>query len=135
MSRHVIAFTYAPKIEGVRNGTICQTIRPTRKRRIWVGDTLLLHGWEGKPYRSKWSWRMEVTCSEVIDITMDWYYGIFTHGGWFNWESMHVRTLAVIDGIRNNECSAGVNMRALFADMYGLSKNDPFTIIRWGVVP
>ena len=47
--------TYAPKIQGVLDGTIRQTIRVGTKFR--VGDLVSFHGWEGTPYRSKWSFR------------------------------------------------------------------------------
>lgn len=50
-----IPLTYAPKIPGVINGTIRQTIRVGRK--FSVGDLVSFHGWAGKPYRSKWSFR------------------------------------------------------------------------------
>ena len=50
-----LPLTYAPKIAGVQDGSIRQTIRAGRKYR--VGDLVSFHGWEGKPYRSKWSFR------------------------------------------------------------------------------
>jgi len=50
-----IPLTYAPKIPGVCDGTIRQTIRVGTK--FHVGDLVSFHGWEGRPYRSKWSFR------------------------------------------------------------------------------
>jgi len=47
--------TYAPKIQGVLEGTIRQTIRAGQK--LAAGDRILFHGWAGTPYRSKWSFR------------------------------------------------------------------------------
>ena len=47
--------TYAPKIPGVLDGTIRQTIRVGQK--LAAGDRILFHGWAGTPYRSKWSFR------------------------------------------------------------------------------
>ena len=47
--------TYAPKIPGVLDGAIRQTIRVGTK--FHVGDLVSFHGWEGRPYRSKWSFR------------------------------------------------------------------------------
>ena len=47
--------TYAPKIRGVLDGTIRQTIRVGQK--LAAGDRILFHGWAGKPYRSPWSFR------------------------------------------------------------------------------
>lgn len=56
MSRTFIRpLTYTPKIPGVLDGSIRQTIRVGRK--LAAGDRVLFHGWEGKPYRSKWSFR------------------------------------------------------------------------------
>ena len=52
-----IPLTYEPKIAGVRDGTIRQTIRVGRKFR--VGDLVSFHGWSGKPYRSPCSSRTE----------------------------------------------------------------------------
>jgi len=64
-----IPLTYEPKIAGVRDGTIRQTIRVGRKFR--VGDLVSFHGWEGKPYRSKWSFRTPyVMLNDVIPITI-----------------------------------------------------------------
>jgi hypothetical protein len=53
--RWVLPLTYAPKIPGVIGGTLRQTIRPGGKYR--VGDWVAFHGWEGLPYRSRWSFR------------------------------------------------------------------------------
>jgi len=101
MTTHCIALTYAPKIDGVRNGTIRQTIRRVNKRVYKVGDKLVLHGWEGKPYRSPWNWRTEeftITQAERITITDD---GIYTNNGiWhFDWDSAPVDGIAWQDGI------------------------------------
>jgi hypothetical protein len=52
-----IPLTYEPKIAGVRDGTIRQTIRAGAKYRI--GDLVSFHGWSGRPYRSPWSFRTE----------------------------------------------------------------------------
>lgn len=64
-----LPLTYAPKIAGVCDGTIRQTIRAGAKYRI--GDLVSFHGWEGKPYRSKWSFRTPyfvLTKARVIRI-------------------------------------------------------------------
>ena len=52
MTTHILSMTYGPKIAGVMDGSIRQTIRHTE--RIKVGDKLILHTWTGKPYRSPW---------------------------------------------------------------------------------
>ena len=64
-----IPLTYAQKIPGVLNGSIWQTIRAGRKYR--AGDLVSFHGWEGKPYRSKWSFRTPyASLKEVIPISI-----------------------------------------------------------------
>lgn len=56
MSRTFIRpLTYAPKIQGVLDGTIRQMIRVGQK--LAAGDRILFHGWAGTPYRSPWSFR------------------------------------------------------------------------------
>ncbi len=64
-----IPLTYAPKIPGVLNGSIWQTIRAGRKYR--VGDLVSFHGWSGRPYRSPWSFRTPYAALKaVIPITI-----------------------------------------------------------------
>ncbi|HQN90687.1 MAG TPA: hypothetical protein PK336_00250 [Methanoculleus sp.] len=55
MRKHNLPLTYAPKIPAVLEGKCTQTIRAGRKFK--VGDMVSFHGWEGRPYRSKWSFR------------------------------------------------------------------------------
>ena len=76
VSHHVKSFTYKPKIEGVKNGTITQTIRKIGKKPIREGDIISFHGWEGKPYRSKWSWRIKTRVTTLFEIK-------FTKGSFF----------------------------------------------------
>jgi hypothetical protein len=51
----VIPLTYEPKILKVLSGDCTHTIRVGTKYQ--VGDLVMFHGWEGLPYRSKWSFR------------------------------------------------------------------------------
>lgn len=72
--KYFLALTYEPKIEGVRNGTIRQTIRKTGwpGHRFQVGDFVAFHGWQGQPYRSPWSWRTPYfRLTEVLDIYVE----------------------------------------------------------------
>lgn len=55
MTKHNIPLTYKPKIPFVLDGTCRQTIRAGIKFK--VDDLISFHGWEGKPYHSKWSFR------------------------------------------------------------------------------
>jgi hypothetical protein len=69
MRKWNLPLTYVPKITGVLDGTITQTIRVGRK--FNVGDLVSFHGWEGKPYRSKWSFRTPYApLKAVIPITI-----------------------------------------------------------------
>ena len=65
MGSHVKAFTYEPKIKAVLSGVCTQTIRPLGKKIIEQGDTITFHGWEDRPYKSKWSWRLKALVSKV----------------------------------------------------------------------
>ncbi|MFA5409888.1 MAG: hypothetical protein WC343_14035, partial [Bacilli bacterium] len=64
-----LPLTYAPKIPGVLDGTIRQTIRVGRK--FSPGDLVSFHGWSGRPYRSTWSFRTPYAALKaVIPITI-----------------------------------------------------------------
>lgn len=55
MKKYNLPLTYAPKISAVLSGECTQTIRVGNK--FQVGDLISFHGWEGRPYHSKWSFR------------------------------------------------------------------------------
>jgi hypothetical protein len=64
-----LPLTYGPKIAGVCDGSIRQTIRVGRK--FHVGDLVSFHGWSGRPYRSTWSFRTPYAALKaVIPITI-----------------------------------------------------------------
>jgi hypothetical protein len=70
MATHILSLTYASKIPLVKSGECTQTVRlhnPDKPKR--VGDKLILHTWEGKPYRSRWDWRLETEISELHLLT------------------------------------------------------------------
>lgn len=101
MTKRCLALTYAPKIEGVRNGTIRQTIREGYN--YTAKDQVMFHGWEDRPYRSPWSWRTPYyTLTEVIHIAIGnsglWFYPPKEIEGKFvPWHDLSV--LASADGI------------------------------------
>jgi hypothetical protein len=65
MRKWCLPLTYQPKIEGVKDGTITQTIRKGNK--FHAGDMVMFHGWAGRPYYSAWNWRTEYfTLLEII---------------------------------------------------------------------
>jgi len=64
MRKWCLPLTYKPKIDGVRNGTIRQTIRMGTK--YHAGDMVMFHGWAGRPYYSSWDFRTEYF--ELLEI-------------------------------------------------------------------
>lgn len=133
MTTHILSMTYQPKIEGVRNGTIRQTIRLyNEKRPFKVGDKLLIHGWAGKPYRSRWNWKANATIQESFEIEChqdyfidgeDWLHHWNTKGG-------YASDLASEDGISP---STGLELKAVLERYHGkfTDKLVRFQVIRW----
>jgi hypothetical protein len=74
MRKHVLPLTYAPKIPAVLDGRCRQTIRAGRKFK--KGDLVMFHGWEGRPYRSKWSFRTPYYEIHTVWDIMVWRTGI-----------------------------------------------------------
>ena len=70
MTTHIMAMTYKPKVEAVKNGVCRRTTRIyNEKNPFKVGDLVLIHGWAGRPYRSKWDWRRPTELiTKVIDM-------------------------------------------------------------------
>ena len=141
MRKHVMAFTYEPKIEGVRNGTIRQTIRPYNpKKPKVVGDEVLFHGWSEKPYRSKWNWRQRETLTEVINILVfpDAYQysmpvvkdddGSIWQVRTVMWNGEEADDLARLDGI---DPPTGLALREFLVGNYVLVGGKFFQVIRW----
>lgn len=107
--------------ELVRTGQKLQTIRPRRKRPIYVGDTISLRKWIGAAYRSKQLELAKGTC-------------IGTYGVWIGEDEMLLagdplgpmrrREIAKLDGFKTFE-----EMLMWFEDAHGL----PFDgdLIRW----
>jgi len=100
--KYTLPLTYAPKIPAVLSGRCTQTIRLERKFR--ARDLIMFHGWEGKPYRSKWSFRTpywEVT--EALPIWIDiWGLRWESKGGYTFDDGSDPREsgLCVVDGFR-----------------------------------
>ena len=94
-----IPLTYAPKIPGVIDGTIRQTIRVGTKFR--VGDLVSFHGWSGKPYRSPWSFRTDyfvltaARCILILPGGIVWPGAM--HDEYYAWRALD--DLAARDGI------------------------------------
>lgn len=142
MTTHIMSLTYAPKIEAVKSGQINQTIRLVRsdvdKKK---GDKLILHTWEGKPYRSKWGWRFETRLNNVFRIKKIngiWYSSIeptneilFNNiGPWCSQLDGFIDHLGLLDGI---EPATKEGVESTLMKLNGLSSLEglEFEVIRW----
>ena len=102
--KRFLPLTYKPKIPGVLNGTIRQTIRVTNKLKWKVGDQIAFHGYEngrGTP----WAFRTEYfTLREASDIEIyPWGIMFFDGRGFategFPWHFNFLNGIALLDGI------------------------------------
>ena len=131
MTTHIMSMTYGPKIEGVRDGTIRQTIRKFNpKRPFEVGEKLLIHGWVNQPYRTPWSWRFESRVKEVYDL--ECYVDYVVQDGWLRWswgEAFPVH-IAQLDGISP---PTGQALKEILERYHGKFTDEAvrFQIIRW----
>ena len=132
MKKHVMAITYTPKIEPVRDGRCTQTIR--KGRRFSVGDSVLIPGWVGRPYRSKWSWRIRVTVKSATPIVIheEGISGV-TMGGVIgpvcHWWGKYCNVLASDDFIY--PATGEALKEALFGLNGAPTKSEEYQIIRW----
>ena len=129
MRKHVMAITYPPKIEPVKDGRCTQTIRAARKgRKVSAGDEILFHGWAGRPYRSKWDWRKRVKVYEVIDIEIS-AEGMLIEGTLHAWTSWYPGRLAEYDFI---DPPTGEALRDVLFGLNGAPGGpEEYQIIRW----
>ncbi|MDI6720480.1 MAG: hypothetical protein QMD46_12790 [Methanomicrobiales archaeon] len=125
MRKWNIPLTYAPKIAGVLAGSIRQTIRTGRK--FSPGDLVSFHGWEGKPYRSKWSFRTPYApLKDVIPITIR-ADGVETPLGFRPWHLLD--GIARLDGI---EPPTGESLRDVLLGMHTVPADGiEAQILRW----
>ena len=127
MRKHVKSLTYLPKIEPVRDGRCTQTIRVGDM--VSEGDEILFHGWTGRPYRSKWSWRKRVRVYEVIDIEIS-SNGMLIGGILHAWTSWYPRRLAEYDFINP---PTGEELRDVLFGLNGApDEPEKYQVIRWG---
>jgi hypothetical protein len=105
MRKHVLPLTYPPKIPAVLKGECTQSIR--EGQRFSIGDLIMFHGWEGKPYRSKWSFRTPywpIWYNQGILVTEKGWFVSLNHKGnlcspVIPWENYRSDMLAAMDGI------------------------------------
>ena len=136
MATKMIGFTYKPKIEGVRVGSIRQTIR--LGRRIDLNDKLILFAWSGKPYRSPWAWRLYEVANEVVPVKIyQWgiislhpYFLLNNMGGLSTpWDHPRMDELAKLDGI---DPPTGKELGRLLLSMHKIGpEGEEAQIIRW----
>lgn len=118
MATHVLSMTYPPKIERVFKGEITQTIRrwwpgkPLKK----VGDSLIIHTWEGKPYRSKWGKRLYATITHADIIALDTI------------TDEELTALAELDGI---EPPTAEELKRTLSKLNGGLVGGDYQVIRW----
>ena len=147
MTTHIMSFTYEPKIAAVQNGMIRQTIRKCREgREINPGDFILFHGWEGRPYRSKWSWRKRVKVTEIlrayfgesefVPVYPEIPYFIKTGptlhkwsiGAAWDWDCPIADKIADLDGI---DPPTGEALKKVLKKLNGKEWEGYYEIIRW----
>lgn len=97
MTKHNIPLTYKPKIPFVLDGTCRQTIRAGGKFK--VNDLISFHGWEGKPYHSKWSFRTPYLIITNILNCVIFVDGIQIGTNFYEWHWRQCEDLAKADGI------------------------------------
>jgi len=129
MTKWNLPLTYKPKIQAVLDGKCRQSIRAGRKIKIW--DDVSFHGWDGKSYRSKWSWRtpyFTVTLAEPIIIHNDGIYWPWNHSFW-EWDYPLIDDLAYFE---HTSPPSGAELRRMLMCSYKLPENGlPAQIIRW----
>lgn len=128
--RRILALTYEPKIEGVINGSIRQTIRPiTDHLRPWrIGDSIAFHGWSGAPYDSEWSFRTQynpVTFAEPIRGSAK---GLIWRDVLWEWDCQVVEALAISDGIVP---ATGPELKRVLESYHSDIEGRSFQVIRW----
>ena len=144
MTTHILSLTYAPKISLVKSGECTQTIRlhndQNPKR---VGDKLIIHTWKGRPYRSKWGWRLE---TKIDDLTLlrfplsDPIALLFFDRGkaWVPTDDIGLYNIGIADGVRQSFADANPSFEAsvfkdTLAKLNGLKWlfGTTWDIIRW----
>jgi len=129
--RKYLPLTYEPKINGVLNGSIFQSIRVDTI--LEIGDLIAFHGWSGKPYKSPWSFRtpyLEINWAEPIRIHKDFIY--------YPWEKKKFKIgdselnyLAALDGIQP---ATGEELLRILHEYHG-PETLKGKIIRWNPAP
>ena len=126
-----LPLTYEPKIPGVLDGSITQSIRIDT--RLDIGDFIAFHGWEGRPYHSSWSFRTpyyKITLAKPINIHKDFVYLPLSKRELYIGDPLLDR-LAEKDGI---EPATGKELIRVLHDMHGPEILHG-KILRWEPIP
>lgn len=125
LKKHVKGFTYPPKIPYVLSGDCRQTIREGND--VVAGDTILFHGWKGKPRFSEWTWRKRVKV-ESANPFLGFDHGmVLEDGTYLPWTSDEADRIASLDYI---DPPNGQVLKHILEKMHGLY-GQVFQIIRW----
>ena len=147
MTTHIMSMTYAPKIEPIKTGDCRQTTRIYNyKNPFKVGDSILIHGWGGRPYRSPWNWRRsKEPVTQIVDMvvtedTAMFYQNPIT-GRLIGTESLKTLALPWHDGVMDELArldgivpATGSEYKLVLEGFHGpFAKYAPehFQIIRW----
>jgi hypothetical protein len=131
--RKWLPLTYEPKIQGVIEGSIRQTIRPGRKYQ--VDDEIAFHGWQGKPYRSKWSFRSQfwklksVYPCRIFPGGIQFFVMSWGSTNLLPWNTVEMDYWARNDGI---DPPTGIELAVVLLSMYRIPKEGmEAQILRW----
>jgi len=135
MRKHNLPLTYAPKIPAVLEGKCTQTIRAGRKFK--VGDMVSFHGWEGRPYRSKWNFRTPYYEIHTVWDILVWRTGILFPEmvGQQDYSPEMFREWACLDwlaGLDGIEPATGEELGRVLLAMHKIPEGGlPAQVIRW----
>lgn len=128
VKKHNLSLTYIPKINAVLSGKCRQTTRVGHK--FTVGDLISFHGWENKPYRSKWSFRtpyMELI--QVIDGMLYPWGFVISPNTEHRWEHWEMDSFALWDGI---DPPTGIELGRVLTSLNKIpDEGVEMQIIRW----
>ena len=128
-----LPLTYEPKIPGVLDGSITQSIRIEKKLNFQVGDLIAFHGWEGRPYHSSWSFRTPyypIVLAKPINIHEDFVYLPLSKRELYIGDPLLDR-LAAKDGI---EPATGKELLKVLHAMHGPGVLHG-KVLRWDTIP
>lgn len=139
MRKHVLPLTYPQKIPAVLKGNCSQSIRVGS--RINIGDLIMFHGWEGKPYRSKWSFRTPYWpiwyVQEILVSESGWKIPLSKRGGYrgqtfsrvIPWDHYRSDMLSQLDGIAP---ATGEELYRVISTMHKIPDEGlPMQVLRW----